>query len=164
MKKSKYTKELLEPIVKNSLSWAQAIEKLGLNKTGGNYRNIQSHVRYHELDTSHFRGQGWSRGETKHSNKTVSKITRKISLSPSSALIENYPGTISGTRLKTLLLEYGFEYICANGHLPIWMNEELTLHVDHINGIPNDNRPENLRFLCPNCHQQTKTWGNKKRK
>ena len=36
------------------------------------------------------------------------------------------------------------------------------LHLDRINGIHNDNRSENLRFLCPDCHQQTDTWGNKK--
>ena len=43
-----------------------------------------------------------------------------------------------------------------------WCNKRITLHLDHINGISNDNRKENLRFLCPNCHQQTDTWGNKK--
>lgn len=39
----------------------------------------------------------------------------------------------------------------------------LTLQLDHINGVNNDNRIENLRFLCPNCHSQTDTFcgGNK---
>ncbi|HEY1428246.1 MAG TPA: hypothetical protein VGF18_01645 [Candidatus Tumulicola sp.] len=35
--------------------------------------------------------------------------------------------------------------------------------MDHINGVPNDNRPENLRMLCPNCHSLTPTYGNRKR-
>lgn len=37
-------------------------------------------------------------------------------------------------------------------------NKNIILHLDHINGIPNDNRLENLRFLCPNCHSQTTTY------
>lgn len=162
MRKSKYTKQLLEPIINSSFSWAQVIEKLNLKKTGGNYRNIQSHTRHHNIDTSHFKGQGWSKGETKENNKSVRCVAEKNSLTIENALVENYSGTIAGPRLKKLMLEYGFKYICENGHLPYWMDKELTLHVDHINGICNDNRPENLRFLCPNCHQQTTTWGNKK--
>lgn len=41
----------------------------------------------------------------------------------------------------------------------IWRNEPLTLHLDHKNGNKQDNRRSNLRWLCPNCHQQTETWG-----
>ena len=40
----------------------------------------------------------------------------------------------------------------------VWMNEEVVLELDHINGDNKDNRLENLRFLCPNCHSQTPTF------
>lgn len=38
------------------------------------------------------------------------------------------------------------------------MNKDITLQLDHINGVNDDNRIENLRFLCPNCHSQTSTF------
>ena len=39
-----------------------------------------------------------------------------------------------------------------------WKDKNLVLVLDHINGINNDNRVENLRFLCPNCNSQTDTF------
>lgn len=51
------------------------------------------------------------------------------------------------------------EYKCALcGNTGEWQGQVLTLQIDHINGIRNDNRKENLRWLCPNCHSQTETF------
>ena len=52
-------------------------------------------------------------------------------------------------------------YKCANGCDVMWRGEKLTLDLDHINGINDDHRKSNLRFLCPNCHSQTHTFRNK---
>lgn len=50
------------------------------------------------------------------------------------------------------------EYICSIcGQPPIWMNQRLTLILDHINGCNIDNRLINLRWVCPNCNQQLGT-------
>lgn len=57
--------------------------------------------------------------------------------------------------LKFKLLEYKCQF-CG---LTKWRNKDISLELDHINGVPNDNRLENLRFLCPNCHSQTETYG-----
>jgi 5-methylcytosine-specific restriction endonuclease McrA len=46
-------------------------------------------------------------------------------------------------------------YECGITH---WFGEKLSLHLDHINGINDDNQLENLRMLCPNCHSQTETF------
>jgi len=52
------------------------------------------------------------------------------------------------------------EYKCSSIKCGItdWHDEHLTLELDHMNGIRSDNRLENLRWLCPNCHSQTPTF------
>ena len=42
-----------------------------------------------------------------------------------------------------------------------WLGNPLALQLDHINGVNNDHRLTNLRFLCPNCHSQTDTYAGK---
>lgn len=46
--------------------------------------------------------------------------------------------------------------ICNLG--TVWNGSYLCLQIDHINGINKDNRLENLRWICPNCHSQTSTF------
>lgn len=41
---------------------------------------------------------------------------------------------------------------------PEWAGKPIKLHLDHVNGIRNDHRLPNLRWLCPNCHSQTVTY------
>lgn len=55
------------------------------------------------------------------------------------------------------------EYRCSIcGNTGEWNSKKLVLQLDHINGIHNDNRIENLRLLCPNCHSQTDTFCGKR--
>lgn len=69
------------------------------------------------------------------------------------------------SNLKKRLIKFGVEYKCTEcGIGNVYNNKTLSLHLDHINGINDDNRKENLRFLCPNCHSQTETFGSKKKK
>ncbi|VBB18633.1 conserved domain protein [Yasminevirus sp. GU-2018] len=66
---------------------------------------------------------------------------------------------------KRLLKEALIENMCAICDLgPEWNGKPLVLQLDHINGINNDHRIENLRMLCPNCHSQTETFTGKQRR
>lgn len=76
-------------------------------------------------------------------------------------LIEHSP--VNRTVLRRYLHKFNvIPYKCAIcNNEGIWNNQPLTLQIDHINGINDDNRKENLRWLCPNCHAQTETFSGK---
>lgn len=68
--------------------------------------------------------------------------------------------TYPRSKLKPRLIREGvMEYLCQIcGQGPEWKGHELVLVLDHINGVNNDHRKKNLRFLCPNCNSQTPTF------
>lgn len=73
-------------------------------------------------------------------------------------LIEDSPATQAVLR-KFILRHNVIEYVCEScGNKGEWNNKKLVLHLDHKNGNNKDNRIENLRYLCPNCHSQTETY------
>lgn len=73
-------------------------------------------------------------------------------------LVKNSPASRSG--IKSHIVSNGLldNSKCSECGIVEWNNAPISLHLDHINGINNDNRIENLRFLCPNCHSQTETY------
>jgi transposase len=85
----------------------------------------------------------------------------------SDMLVENstyHRKTVKHRILNEDLLEYSCsgEKCPLNGVIkPVWADKPVVLHLDHINGVRNDHRLENLRFLCPNCHSQTETYSGK---
>lgn len=135
-----WTKEVLEPIVKESISYAECLEKMKLVKAGGNYANLQRNIDKFNIDTSHMLGQAHNKGKE---------------IKPFEGLIK--PFSIK----KRLLKELGHK--CQKCNNSRWNELPITLELEHIDGNNRNNTRENLTLLCPNCHSQTKTWRNRKR-
>jgi len=151
----RYTDAQLRGAVTRSRSIRQTLIRLGIRAEGGNYKTIQRDIQRLGLDTSHFTGKGWRRGSTR-------SVTRTRDLSE--MLTENSHVETKTIR-KRLLREGVKEHRCERCGITEWFGEPVPLELDHINGIYNDHRLENLRLLCPNCHAQTDTFrGRNKRR
>tara|TARA_R110002124_G_C8757563_1_gene498827 strand:+ start:107 stop:703 length:597 start_codon:yes stop_codon:yes gene_type:complete len=66
--------------------------------------------------------------------------------------------SLSNGAIKRHLYSLGVLQCCSECKLDTWNKKPLPLELDHINGKNTDNRIENLRLLCPNCHSLTDTW------
>lgn len=151
----KYTKEVLEPLVRESFTITEVLKKLGIeNYSGGMSNHIHSKIKKFKIDTSHFLG---SRANSGARWKGPVKAPEEI-------LVRLPAGSNrkQAASLRKALLRIGRAHQCEECQCgSSWRNRSLVLEIDHINGDRLDNRKENLRFLCPNCHSQTDTFGTK---
>jgi hypothetical protein len=136
--------------VRENQSISGVLRSIGLKATGANYKTVWREVKSHGWDVSHWTGQAHLRGKTCawSSCSSLNEILVKDSL---------YSNTSS---LKRRLLKDGLlKNECAScGQEPEWQGKQLVMVLDHINGVNNDNRRENLRLLCPNCNSQQDTF------
>ena len=145
----KYTKEMLESVVKNCTSWRQLILYFNLKETGGNYSNLQNRCKEFKIDTSHFTGQRWNQhGHPNFGNNIdVTKVLVLRERKKPSAKTKEF---VLNHKLK--------QYKCEICGISEWLGNPITLQLHHINGNPLDDRLENLQILCPNCHSQTDSY------
>ena len=141
----------LADVVKECYSIADVCRKFGVRPTGGNYRVINNKIKKLGLDTSHFSGMGWRKGHTKPVREQfpMEEILTK----------DVYYNT---NRLRKRLISEGYKtHKCEVCNNSTWNNQPIPIELDHINGDNSDNRIENLRIICPNCHAQTETYRGK---
>jgi len=153
--RTSYTEEDFVNAVKNNYSVRSCLLALGLSPTGGNYALFKRRVKALGLDTSHFTGKGHLKNRTHDwsKKKTLEEI-----------LVVDSDYTCRRLIKKRLLSKGLFTYECSCCGITDWQGQPLSLHLDHINGVNNDHRLENLRLLCPNCHSQTSTYAGRKLK
>lgn len=139
--------EQFREIVANSSTYSDCLRALGLGTKGGSSTDILKR-RIKELNCSieHF-NRSCGGKQTKHDLVDI--------------LVENSTYANISSLKRRLVRENVLEYKCAICGINEWLGQEISLQLDHINGVNNDHRADNLRFLCPNCHSQTNTYAGK---
>ena len=136
-------------LLKSCRSRSEVFEKLNMRKGGASFSILNRRINKDKCDISHFQLGGALANNKKFTDDELF----------------TYPCPTGSRSVRDRLLSAKLiPYVCKEcGQNPIWNGKILILELDHINGTRNDNRLVNLRFLCPNCHTQTNTFGNKKR-
>jgi|SRR5579859_1458746 len=153
IKETTWTDNDLIEAVKISKSYAEVTRRLEVNFPTVYYSKVSKRIKKLKLDISHFYKQ----------KDILANARSKVKLLSNEEFF--CVNDIDRSNIKHRIIKYNLiPYQCSECSINSWLNKELSLHLDHINGIPNDNHLNNLRFLCPNCHSQTDTYCGKKLK
>lgn len=140
-------KDELEKLVASSKSLSEVLRKQNKAVSGDSMKLLKK-----TLDSFDIKYQHLSFNEIRK-NHTLDEIL-------------NNEAPCQSSKLKKRLIEANLKQdvceIC--GQTNVWKGQALTLQLDHINGDHYDNRLENLRIICPNCHSQTNTFSRKREK
>jgi hypothetical protein len=135
----KYSEAEVRAAVESSRSVAETLRKLSLRAAGHNPRTVKRLIAHYGISTAHF-DPGLARAFPPRPAKPLEEILVRDS-------------TYHRGHLKRRLYEAGVKHreceLCGQGEA--WRGATMALILDHINGVPTDNRLENLRIVCPNC-------------
>lgn len=151
-----YTKEELKNLIINSNSVSEIFKKISLSNSGSAQKKLLEIITEYGLNNelAELRQR-----QIKIKKEFVKHLSERNSFSKDEILKEG--SDVSRKRTREYIISNNLlPYVCCEcGISDSYNGRPLTLQLDHINGVGNDNRLENLRFLCPNCHSQTETWG-----
>jgi hypothetical protein len=140
-RKPRYTEEHVRDAVARAHSMAEALRSPGLRPAGGNHATLKKLIERYRLSIEHF-DPYWAL----HSRRAPVPATPLELI-----LVEN--STYHRNHLKRRLYDAGVKSreceLCGQGEE--WRGRSMALILDHINGLPTDNRLENLQIVCPNC-------------
>lgn len=138
----KPTAEEFKAIVDKSKTTTEVLAHFGMQNKGGNYNTFNRRIKDEGVDISHF-------------VKSM-PIPKKLELN---MLFKKNSTSSRSTVRRRVIQEKLIPYECRDcGNEGTWQGKELSLHLEHVNGISNDHRLKNLCFPCPNCHSQTATY------
>lgn len=147
MKIKDLSREEFAAICERNDTYNSILKELGTTISAGNRTTVKKYIKKHKiLFVSNY--------ENLNNNDRFKAVVDPYT--------ENSFYTRSTIRRK-VIKENRIAYVCVDcGITDTWNNKTIVLQLDHINGVCDDHRLENLRFLCPNCHSQTATYGGKK--
>ena len=132
----KLTEEKLKIAITNSISISETLKKLDMSATTANYKSFHKAVKTYKIDTSHFLGQSHLSGKS-------------YPIIPLNEILVKNSQYLGIAALKKKLINNGLlKYECYECGISNWRNKNLSLQLDHINGVSNDHRLENLRFFA----------------
>lgn len=154
------SRDELQAIVSRCETITAILQHFKLVSTGCSRKILFRRLEEDKIDYSHIptgananKGRPWTSARAEHKTPLSLFLTKDSSYSRQSLK-------------RRLLKEKWLKNECALCHCDAtWRGKPLVLVLDHINGINNDNRLQNLRLLCPNCNSQQPTFcGSKKRR
>jgi len=136
----RYSRQEARNAIAGSRSWAEALRRLGKCQSGGGHLVLRKYADIWGIRTHHFDPYAAARGAGRRKRKPLEEI-----------LVERC--TFSRKHLKQRLYEAGLKRpiceLCGQGE--IWRGKVMGMIIDHINGVNDDHRLENLQIVCPNC-------------
>lgn len=139
----RFNEAQLREAIGRSRSWSETLRRLRYRSAGGNWRTLQKYAALWEISTAHFDPLAASLEGLRRCRIGPIPLP-EVLVSGSSYCRANLKRRLLAEGLKQPVCE-----LCGQGEL--WQGRRIALILDHINGIPNDNRLENLRIVCPNC-------------